>query len=288
MPESARHLTGLSADLTVPDSNFAAIAEAFSRTAEKYDAFAEDHPHLTRMRAKVYAQVQRSVPIGSRILELNAGTGTDAVYLAEAGYRVHATDIAPGMLARAREKAERLGLSDRLTVGQGSFTDLSQFDGGPFEAVFSNLGGLNCVPDLAPTIRQLPLVLKPGGVVIWVLMPPICLWELATIFTGQVRLALRRLSPHGTRAHLEGLHFQVYYFTPQQVIAAFGSSYKAIALEGLSVITPTAESKNLAKRFPRLYRALCWLDDRLAPRWPWCSWGDFFILSLRYQPTSTP
>src|SRR5206468_643875 len=34
------------------------ISKAFSRTAKKYDAFAEDHPHLTRMRSKVYAHVE--------------------------------------------------------------------------------------------------------------------------------------------------------------------------------------------------------------------------------------
>ena len=28
-------------------------------------------------------------------------------------------------------------------------------------------------------------MLRPGGLVTWVLMPPICLWELATLFTGQ-------------------------------------------------------------------------------------------------------
>ena len=31
------------------DENFETIAEAFSRTAEKYDAFAEDHPNQSRM-----------------------------------------------------------------------------------------------------------------------------------------------------------------------------------------------------------------------------------------------
>ena len=54
------------------------IAEAFSRTAETYDSFAKDHPHLTRIRNKVYLHVMRHVPPGARILELNAGTGTDA------------------------------------------------------------------------------------------------------------------------------------------------------------------------------------------------------------------
>ena len=109
----------------------ATIAEAFSRTAEKYDAFAEDHPHLTRMRGKVYAHVARLLPPGSRILELNAGTGTDAVQLARRGYYVHATDIAPGMLDRLREKIDRLDLGERITVQECSFTDLAACTGRP-------------------------------------------------------------------------------------------------------------------------------------------------------------
>ncbi len=267
------------------DSSFPTIAEAFSRTAEKYDQFGEDHPHLTRMREKVYAHLTRFAPPGARILELNAGTGVDAVELARRGFHIHATDIAPGMLHRLREKVERLGLADRITAQECSFTELERVQGGPFDVVFSDLGGLNCLPELTPVIRTLPKVLRSGGVVTWVLMPPICLWELATIFTGQVCLALRRLSPYGTRAHLEGLYFKVYYATPKQVIAAFGEAYSLLAVEGLSVITPTAESKNFAKRFPRLYQALSRLDDRLASKPPWWGWGDFFIVSLRYSPT---
>src|ERR671923_1601922 len=92
------------------------IAEAFSRTAEKYDSFAEDHPHLTRMRNKVYSHVMRYIPRGARILELNAGTGTDAVQLAQRNYSIHATDIAPGMLDRLREKVDKLGLQERITM----------------------------------------------------------------------------------------------------------------------------------------------------------------------------
>jgi ubiquinone/menaquinone biosynthesis C-methylase UbiE len=268
----------------MPEPPFDTIAEAFSRTAEKYDQFGEDNPHLTRLRHKVYAHLTRFLPPGASILELNAGAGTDAVYLAQQGFRIHATDIAPGMLQRLCDKVERLGLGERVTAQECSFLELDRVQGGPFDAVFSNLGGLNCIPDLAPVIGSLPEVLRPMGVVTWVLMPPICLWELATVFTGQVRLALRRLSPQGTRAHLEGLYFQVYYLPPRQVIAAFGDSYQLLGLEGLSVITPTAESKTLAKRYPRLYRTLSWLDDRLSTRAPWWGWGDFFILSLRYQP----
>jgi len=260
------------------------IAEAFSRTAPKYDAFGEDHPHLARLRGKVYAHLERFLRPGARILELNAGSGVDAVHLAQHGYFLHAIDIAPGMLARFQEKVERLDLQERITIQNCSFTELEKISGGLFDAVFSNMGGLNCIPDLSPVIRRLPTLLRPGGVVTWVIMPPVCLWELAEIFRLHPRLAFRRFSKDGTRSHLEGLFFNVYYYSPNFVQQCFGENYDLLSLEGLSVITPTTESKNLTKRFPRFYQALAWLDDRLAPRKPWSGWGDFYILSLRYQP----
>ena len=259
------------------------IAEAFSRTAEKYDSFAEDHPHLTRMRNKVYSHVLRYVPQSACILELNAGTGTDAVELARRGYSVHATDIAPGMLDRLQEKANRLGLQDRISMEARSFLSLENMTQAAFDAVFSDLGGLNCIATLNPVIRQLPKVLKPGGIVTWVLMPHICLWEMAEIFRGNLSLAFRRFSRGGVRASLEGLNFDVYYFSPGQVIQWFGNDFQLLALEGLSVITPTAESKNFARWYPRVYGVLSWLDDKLSPHWPWNGWGDFYILTMRYR-----
>jgi len=266
------------------DPSFSTIAEAFSRTAKKYDAFADDHPNQTRMRNKVYAHIERVVPRGSHILEMNCGTGTDAVELARRGYTVHATDIAPGMLERVQDKVVKNNLSRQITIQQCSFTELDKMEGTPFDAIFSNLGGLNCIPDLSPIINQLPNVLRPNGIVIWVLMPPVCLWEMAEIFRGHPRLAFRRLARNGTRAHLEGLYFTVHYFTPKKVLQWFDDDYDCPAIEGLSVITPTAESKNFAKQYPRLYRTLSWLDNRLVFRSPWRGWGDFFIISMRYHP----
>jgi ubiquinone/menaquinone biosynthesis C-methylase UbiE len=259
------------------------ISEAFSYTAEKYDAFAEDHPHLARMRNKVYAHVQRFLPADSHILELNCGTGTDAVELVNCGYTVHATDIAPGMLERLQNKISAYGLSEQLTCQQCSFTELDQIQG-TFDAVFSDLGGLNCIPNLSPVIQQLPHLLRPNSLVTWVLMPPVCLWEMAEVFRGHPRLAFRRFARNGTHAHLEGLDFTVHYFTPKKVLEWFGDEYNCLAVEGLSVLTPTAESKNFTKRYPRLYRTMSWLDDRLAFSYPWRGWGDFFIITFRYQP----
>jgi hypothetical protein len=188
------------------------------------------------------------------------------------------------MLERLELKVEQYGLHEQVTNQMCSFLTLDQVEGGPYDALFSDLGGLNCTDDLLSVIKQVSAVLRPGGVVVWVIMPPICLWELAMVFAGQFRYAFRRLSRGGTIAHLEGRYFPVYYYTPQQVIKALGSQFHILNVEGLSVITPTAESKNLAKDHPSFYKALAWLDDRLSPYWPWRGWGDFFIVSARYQP----
>jgi ubiquinone/menaquinone biosynthesis C-methylase UbiE len=258
------------------------VAEAFSRKSLEYDIFGTDHPNQTRMRHRVYANLEPLLAPGARILELNAGTGTDAVYLAGRGFRVHATDIAPGMLAAIEEKARRHGVGDRLTVQNCSFTELDQIECGPFDAVFSNFGGLNCIDDLPRVTGQLARLLVRGGVVVWVIMPPICPWELLAVLRGAGAKAFRRLRPGGVIAHVSGVYFRTHYYSPGSVRRAFGPGYRLLGLEGLSVFCPPADHKEFAHKRPGIYRVLVKLDDLLGRLPPFRSWGDFFILSLRY------
>ena len=248
-----------------------------------YDAFGQDHANLQRMREKVYAQVARWTPAGSHILELNAGTGLDAVALVARGFRVHATDIAPGMVAEMEKKRLALGLDGRFTPQLCSFTELDRVQAGPFDAIFSNFGGLNCVADLTAVTRHLPHLLKPGGVLTWVIMPPICPWELALLFKDWW-VATRRLRRGGVMAHVEGVPFRTFYFTPKQVKQALGPAFRQVQLSGLSIITPTADNDQFARRHPRLFRRLVRLDDWLSERPLFNRTGDFFILTARYEP----
>lgn len=261
------------------------VAAAFSRKAGAYDAFGQDHVNLQRMREKVYAQMARWTPAGSHILELNAGTGLDAAALVERGYRVHATDIAPGMVAAIERKRETSGLDGRFTTQLCSFTELDKVDAGPFDAIFSNFGGLNCVADLTAVTRYLPNLLKPGGVLTWVIMPPICPWELA-LLPKDWRVATRRLQRGGVAASVEGVTFQTFYFTPGQVQKALGPAFRTLALSGLSIVTPTADNDRFARRHPRLFRWLARLDDWLSERPFFNRIGDFFILTARFEPNA--
>ncbi len=257
------------------------VAAAFSRKAGVYDAFGQDHENLTRMRQKVYDQLSRRTAAGSHILELNAGTGLDAVALIKRGYCVHATDIAPGMVAQMVNKKAQLALDGRFSTQLCSFTDLDQVIGGPFDAIFSNFGGLNCVEDLTAVTCHLPNLLRPGAILTWVIMPPICPWELA-LLPKDWRVATRRLRRGGVRAKVEGVTFQTTYFTPGQVQQALGPAFELLELRGLSVVTPTADNDKFARQHPRLFRSLVHLDDFLSHRPLFNRIGDFFVLTARY------
>lgn len=261
---------------------FDSTAQAFSRKAAVYDTFGIDHVNQTRMREKVYAHVTALVPAGSHLLELNAGTGFDAVNLVRRGYRVHATDIAPGMIAEIERKVAREDLSDRLTVQQCSFTNLAAITAVPFDAVLSNSGGLNCISDLTRVTRDLPRLLRPGAIVTWVIMPRIYPWELA-VSVKDWRVGTRRLRRGGVIANVEGLPVPTWYHRARDVAAAFGPRFAQVRLEGLSVVTPPADNKTFAVNHPRLYARLVRLDNALCNTRPFNGWGDFYILSMRFN-----
>jgi hypothetical protein len=187
------------------------------------------------------------------------------------------------MVAEMAHKRAALGLHGRFTPQLCSFTELDQVDAGPFDAVFSNFGGLNCVAELTAVTRHLPQLLKPGGVLTWVIMPPLCPWELALLLKDW-RVATRRLRRGGVVASVEGVQFQTFYFTPGQVQKALGCAFRTLELSGLSIVTPTADNDRFAQRFPRLFRWLVRLDDWLSERPLFNRIGDFFVLTARYEP----
>jgi SAM-dependent methyltransferase len=76
------------------------------------------------------ALVRHLPPPPARILDVGAGTGTMSLLAAQLGHRVTALDLSPGMLGRAREKAERNGLKLETVTGPAD----SPPDG-PFDAV---------------------------------------------------------------------------------------------------------------------------------------------------------
>jgi ubiquinone/menaquinone biosynthesis C-methylase UbiE len=97
---------------------------------------------------------------GERVIDIAAGTGAFSLMAARAGVEVLATDFAPGMVARLRERiaaSHLLGVSAEVMDGQAlSVPDAS------FDASVSVLG-LIFFPDIAKGLAELRRVLRSGG-----------------------------------------------------------------------------------------------------------------------------
>lgn len=260
-----------------------AVELGFSRKAEVYDAYCEQHPVIRWSRQKVREEVISRLQHGASILELNAGTGADASFFVDRGYRVHATDVASGMIAAIQQKVKYATNAERFSVQQISFTALDHVDGGPYDLIFSNFGGLNCIPDLKMVTRFLPRILKKGGYLVWVIMPTICPWELAQVLRGQFRVGARRLKPGGVMANVEGAPVMTWYYKPKKVIESLAPQFRLLHQQSLSLFCPPSYMDRFPKRFPRLTRFLFNLDARLGNRFPFHRWGDFIAYTFQYE-----
>ena len=218
---------------------------------------------------------------GNHILELNCGTGIDAVFFAEQGMKVHATDVAEGMLNELRKKVEKKNLQDRITVQQCSFTDLHQVEKKNFDHVFSDFGGLNCVKEVDQVIASFKQLLKPGGTVTLVIMPPVCPWEILLALKGNFKTAFRRFKKNGAMSHLEGEHFMSYYFSPKKIISCFGNDYEFLDLQGLGSFVPPPYLDTFPKKYPGLFKKLTRLDEKFCRTFPFSRWADHFILTMK-------
>ncbi|MEW9700549.1 class I SAM-dependent methyltransferase [Paenibacillus sp. SI8] len=102
----------------------------------------------------------RKYPIakGQRVLEVGCGTGRTACYLAEQGLDVTAIDIRPEMIAKAKIRAEKLGMQVRFMEG-----DVCQLpcEANSFDVVM--VESVTNFADAQKAVAEYYRVLKPGG-----------------------------------------------------------------------------------------------------------------------------
>ena len=249
--------------------------------ADEYDMLASTNPVVVWLRDLVRAMVERQIQPGDSILEINCGSGLDAAYFAAQGYRVHATDIAPGMLESLAVKAAGDGAGGRLTYENLSNTELRRVEGGPYDLVFSNLGGLNCLDDLAAFAKELPHVLKPDGRVVLVVMPPFCPWETLQLLRGHFRTALRRFKPEGVEANVGGRRVRTWYHAPGKLARSLGQKFEVVEIRSFCVFAPPPFFAGFISRHGVAVERLQRVDERLGGVWPINNFGDFFILVSR-------
>ena len=256
--------------------------QPFDGVAEVYDALFEDNPVTSHLRRLLHKRMLLHFRAGDRVLDLNCGTGTDAVFLAQHGIAVTAVDLSPSMIDCTRKKCSAPGLAGLVTANVGSFEDPAIFSPASFEGIVSMFGGLNCTPDLRNITEHAYRSLKSGGVLIACVMNKVSLWEISSFLArGNFRRAFRRFRSGAVHVPLGAGSVPVWYYSPRTFREQIEERFHIESVYGLNIVSPPPNSGCFLTKHSRLTTWLLELDEHLRRVSPFNSLGDHFVIEAR-------
>ncbi|MBM4166219.1 MAG: class I SAM-dependent methyltransferase [Ignavibacteria bacterium] len=254
----------------------------FDSYAQNYDAHFENNIVKNRIRPVIYETALRYFQQGNTILELNCGTGTDAIFFAQNGINVVATDVSEEMIRVASEKVQQENLSDKIILKQCYIENISTITNEKFEGIFSNFGGINCVMNLETVAKDISELLKPNGIFIVNAMNKFCLWEtLSFLARLNFSSAFRRMKRNGIRANIEGSSVLVKYYFADEFTKIFSPYFNCVEVFGLNFLSPTPNSQNFYTRFPKLSEMLLNIENERRYTYPLYNFSDHVVLVLK-------
>ena len=240
------------------------VAAAYDAIAQDYDVQLSQNPVARYMRECLQRHLARVFRTGDDVLDLTAGTGADALFLARRGVRVVALDISPAMLAQARRAAASVGvpLQTHLLPAESLATlELRDLDG-----AISTFGGLNTIEALPRLVLDLSRCIRPRGHVIFHALNRFCFWEWARggqRDRGRLRTAKvgQNVVPHR-------------FYSPRDLEVVFASHFSLCSAYALSVVA----APSLVRRLPSASPLVFALDRLIGRACPGA--GDFMVLEF--------
>lgn len=272
-----------------------AVASDSLRSAEMYwDAAAETYEqkfsgtivgHIRR-RA-VWTDLERAFRPGDRILELNCGTGIDAVFLGSRGIHVLACDISPRMVELAQDLSEKAAISTPPEFRVLATEHLATLTERPFDGAFSNFSGLNCVADLSPVAKDLGKLLKPGArfltCMIGRFVPIEIAWFLAH---GNPERAFQRLRE--SRSNFgETEQLAIHRPSVSEIARQMQPAFRLLRWKGIGITVPPSYAESFASRFPKLMQRLAKIDNRIGHLPLFRGMADCVLLEFERTPEAS-
>lgn len=257
--------------------------EAFDSVAAVYDGDRGNNGAIQDMRAEMWHWLDTTFAPGSQLLDLGCGTGLDAARMARCGYRVTATDWSAEMVRRTADRARREGLTERVLASHIGAHELGRLaEPGAFDGAYSNLGALNCLPDLAELAQQCDRLLRPGGKLVFSVIGRVCPWELAHYLRRRrYARATVRYARGATPVRLNERTVWTRYYTPREFYRPFSRLFSLTHYRGLCIFVPPPYLPALRERRPQWHRRL-WRLDRQVAGWPLLRGvGDHFLIVMR-------
>jgi 2-polyprenyl-3-methyl-5-hydroxy-6-metoxy-1,4-benzoquinol methylase len=252
---------------------------AFDALAADYDRGESENPIRQLMRARSLSALQHSFAPGATLLDVGCGTGTEAIWLAQRGYRIVAVDPSQRMLeVLCRRAAEaKLDISTRQLRAGDLSTLVEELGEGSFDGAYSSFGALNTEPSIEAPLAALSQLVRPGGRLVLSVMNRWCIAEMALLVAGgRAGQAFRRLRPPLTVRVGEACT-EVTYPSSPQLKRALEPEFKTLNVEALTLLLLPYAWPALAGH-DRTFRALARLDRALAARRPFAWLGDHLLV----------
>lgn len=158
------------------------VRDAWDAIADGFDRHTT--PHTLAVGEQVMSRF--SLGPGVHVLDVAAGSGALSIPAARAGADVVAIDIAPTMVQRLVQRADREGLATlSARVGDGAALDLAD---DTFDLTVS-MNGISLFGDLLGGLREAMRVTRSGGHVAVVTFAPLPQVEFISFFLGALRAA---------------------------------------------------------------------------------------------------
>ncbi len=262
---------------------------AFDQIAEEYDAGFVNTATGRMQREIVWIYLERL--IGKReklnILELNCGTGEDAIWLASMGHNVVATDASEKMLDVARSKVNDSGFKHRISF---ALLDISNPESYPrntiFDLVFSNFGGFNCISpkSLQEAIPAIAGLLNPNGRLLAVIMSKFCLWEsFYFLLKGKFSEAFRRNRTKSLAVMIGNKSVETWYYSTSDIKRVSNDNFRIIKKRPLGIFLPPSYLDDFFKKRPKMLQVLNRIEKMCSNISPAASFADHYIIEMEVK-----
>jgi SAM-dependent methyltransferase len=255
-----------------------AAVRAFDAMADTYDDVFTFSPIGRAQREQVWRVADQLFLPGMNILELNCGTGEDAIHFGQRGVHVTAIDASSRMIARARVRASGLNLPIQFSCLSSEL--LTAVRPRVFDGIFSNFSGLNCVRDLYQVARSMSFLLAPGSSALLCLSTRFCFWESAWYgVRGQFAKASRRWNGRNVVRVCDS-EVEVWYPTIREFQNAFEPWFRLCDVSGVGIFVPPSYLNGHFRLGGRILESFADVD-RLVCRLPlFRVIGDHMLLRL--------
>jgi SAM-dependent methyltransferase len=259
----------------------------FDQAAKTYDNDFT-HSNIGRvLRNTVWAYLNTILPTDHslNILELNCGTGEDAIRFAKRGHYVVATDIAEEMVSITKQKVKDYKLAEFIKPQVCDVKNIMNCKlPTDFDLIFSNFGGLNCLDhfELQKLSDSLFKLLKPNGRFVAVVMPKFSLWE-SVYYTSKFRT--EKIFQRNTNDYLEvsvgDSIVKTWYYSPGQFAEIFQSHFQKLVSKPIGFAIPPSYMEAKVGRKKPLMHVLSQLEYVTSQISFLSGISDHFIMDLQ-------